>query len=908
MTFGERNCVIGFLVSALLPLGGTTRADEPEVAYPEALEAAAVSVEGLDSILDDALILGNGDLNGLVHMEGGRLQIKLTKNDVWDARFDSKLDPPLPKFDWVKRLASVPPTHGGRSTVLENGWGNNGEDAYHTHAYPCQRACAVVALGDEGPTGPVWRCIRAQGNHNAFAADDGAAVMSIAGKAEASNGYSCSPLDISTDRYQKLRVRLSGSENAQFYIDVMGPARQIVFKTGWTESPTQPSQLEFDLPPDQSVNQIIFYTWTEDGNAAENRIESIVLEGTDDSLSLDLSAQALNPPSLPARLDVRCAVARVGDVGGDERPTEFRILDQKNVVLIDSPHVPELLPIASEDLPEVVSGNDRGVVWISQEIPGDLDWPGMSFAVALARREGRTAVAIVTSREADDPKIAAIELARSTLGQEAGEVIRRHEAEWTRFWAASGVKLGDRFLSDAWYRNLYFLRCVTRPGAVSPGLFAGLIHDRPAWHGDYHTNYNIQQTFWSAYVTNHAELAEPYDRLMSEYLPRARWLARQVFDCEGAYYPHVLFAYEPPHPEKCKSPNGRQYIHHVWGFTQGVSSFTVQPLWWHYKYAPDRELLKSTVYPAIRDVALFQAEFIESCERDEKGQIVLGPSVSPEHWGWTKDFKRNRNGTFDIAMFRYIFQAAIEGATTLGCDEDLQERWRKALGHLPAYPTTGGEEPVVVDVLDAPPTTYNIAVPAVPVFPADVVTWASPAAERELFTRTIEGCKWNGNNSVIILGVARARLNMPGTVDWLRTELEARTRPNGTLTLNRLGHGLNDFGHYTEQFAASMAVSELLLQSVGDTIRVFPAWPRDKPAEFRNLRAQGGFLVSAQMADGNVKRVEVTSTVGGRLRLVSPWARISITRTGKQEALAAEENGVVVLETKAGERLLFSGR
>ena len=55
---------------------------------------------------------------------------------------------------------------------------------------------------------------------------------------------------------------------------------------------------------------------------------------------------------------------------------------------------------------------------------------------------------------------------------------------------------------------------------------------------------------------------------------------------------------------------------------------------------------------------------------------------------------------------------------------------------------------------------------------------------------------------------------MPGTLDWLRTELKSRTRPNGTLTLNRLGHGLNNFGHYTEQFGASMAVSELLLQSV----------------------------------------------------------------------------------------------
>jgi len=755
--------VVLVLSGLLLPPAGVAGADELVTPYPDALDAAAVSVEQLDSILDDALILGNGDLNALVYTEAGQLRIKLTKNDVWDARFDAKLDPPLPKFEWVKRLVSQPAPHGGRSTILKDGWGNHGADAYHAHAYPCQRACAVVALSD------------------------------------------------------------------------------------------QPGRL-----------------------------------------------------SSPGRLDLRRAVAQVAGTTGDDPPTEIRILTQSNVVLIHSPHPGQLLPIASTDLPETESGEHDGVAWIVQKIPGDPDWPGMSFAVASTNRKDRTAVAIVTSREAKDPKTSAIELARSTLAQDAAEVVRRHEAEWARFWSASGVDLADPFLRDAWYRNLYFLRCVTRPGAIAPGLFAGLVNDRPAWHGDYHTNYNIQQTFWSAYVTNHPDLAEPYDRLISEYLPRAKWLARQVFDFDGAYYPHVLFAYEPAHPEKCKSPNGRQYIHHVWGFTQGVNGFTVQPLWWHYKYAPDRKLLENVVYPAVRDVAVFQAELMDRCERTDDGRIVLGPSVSPEHWGWTKDFARNRNGTFDIAMFRYLFQAAIEGATTLDCDEGLRARWRKAIGQLPRYPTTGGERPVVVDVQDAPPITYNIAVPAVPVFPGDVVTWFSPPAEKELFARTIEGCRWNGNNSAIILSVARARLSMPGAPDWLRTELESRTRPNGSLTLNRLGRGLNNFGHYTEQFGASMAVSELLLQSVGDTVRVFPAWPKEKPAQFRNLRAQGGFLVSAVMADGGVKRVTVTSTAGGRLRLLSPWRNITVLRGGKPEIHAADKRGIVTLDTRPDDRLVFT--
>ena len=183
----------------------------------------------------------------------------------------------------------------------------------------------------------------------------------------------------------------------------------------------------------------------------------------------------------------------------------------------------------------------------------------------------------------------------------------------------------------------------------------------------------------------------------------------------------------------------------------------------------------------------------------------------------------------------------------------MSERFQKCIKRLPAYPLHGDGESIVVDVEGAPPIEYNIAVPATPVFPGDVVTWWSSPDEKELFTRTIGGLEWNGNNSTLILAIARARLSMPGSQEWLRTEVKERTRPNGTMSLNRLHphRSFNDFGHYTEQFGTPMAVSELMLQSVGDILRVFPALKPGCKASFKNLRAQGGFLVSAGGQAGN---------------------------------------------------------
>ena len=339
-----------------------------------------------------------------------------------------------------------------------------------------------------------------------------------------------------------------------------------------------------------------------------------------------------------------------------------------------------------------------------------------------------------------------------------------------------------------------------------------------------------------------------------------------------------------------------------------MAGFTVQPLWWHYKYQPSRRLLEDAVYPAVRDVAVFQAEFIDQCPGGQ--QVTLVPSISPEHWGWTKDFQRNRNCAFDIAMFRYIFEAAIEGATVLGRDAALVKRWQAALRRLPPYPTTTTDPPIVVDVQDAPPITYNFAVPAAPVFPCDVVTWWSPAAEKDLFRRTIEQIRDVGVDGPLMLAIGRARLSMPGATDWLRNQIAIRQRRNGTLTtapMSRRGpSGVDRYGHYTQQFGFSMAVGELLLQSVSDVIRVFPAWPPDRAAEFRDLRAQGGFLVSARQHNGKTLRVDVTSTAGGPLRLLSPWPAVELRRdNGAPTPVKPDERGIVRCETQPGQRLSF---
>ena len=863
------------------------------IPYPEALDAAAVRQEQMSDIMENSLILGNGDINGLLWEQDGALTLRLTKNDVWDARVDTSEDPPLLKID-VKNKKLDGPLKGPIPS-------------WHSHPYPCPRACAQVIFGRDGG-GPIeaasWRQIRSGGASDRWEWKNGAAEMSVGRKVGASNSFALGPLDLATAEYNTLKIKISGSANAQYFIDVMGSGgRETILSSKWIKSPAEPVERSFALAPGKRIGAIILYTWTLDGKQATNRFHELALEGPGGKRrAIDLE-QSMKARPRRSVLDVHRAAARVEPGPEGQAGLEARALAQRNVFLVRTAAAARLEPVLADTLPKPETGEAEGIKFVRQALPPDPDWPGMTFAVALAERGEWKAVAIVTSLEEKDPLAAATRLAKTTLEEKAENLIETHEKTWNEFWGASGVDLDDAELRAAWYRNLYFLRCVSKPGVEAVGLYAGLTNNNPPWHGSHTLNYNSEQTFWSAYVSNHVELGEPYERMFRRYLPRAQWFCRQTYGIEGAHYPHNVFCHEIPDPETCKSKLGRMHAVPPYAQTIGNSGFIAQNLWWHYKYQPDREYLEKTAYPVLREVAKFYAGFIEQCEEQPDGKVLLAPSYSPEHWSLTPDFKYNRNGTFDIAFARFTFQAVREAAKILGRDEDLARRIAAAERKLPDYPLSQDPEPILVDMLEAPPINYNIAVPVAPVFPAGVVTVFSDPGQLALLRRTVERVKWNGYNSSMIMSVARARLSLPDTWSWMKEEFLTRGRPNGTITL-RTG---DRCGHFTEQFAATMAVSEMLLQSVGDVLRIFPAWPAEKPAKFVNLRAQGGFLVGAECGGGALKQVKVTSTIGGKLRLVSPWkAGARAALDGKTLTLNSGPQGIVELDTRPGQVIIFT--
>ncbi len=845
-----------------------------EIPFPKALEEANVSLSSMADGQGESLMLGNGDLYGIVWRKGGGLYMRITKNDIWDARVDTSKDGPVPRIDVRTRKIT----------------GATGAPPSYKLPYPHPRCATGLKLGPTESTGAFsWRCIRTATKHSLIPTEgESGAAMTVAGRALESTGYRVVLPPGTTASAFTFTVK--GAKNTEYYIDVFNTAGKNIYASKWTPSPAAGKQLDIALP-NEALRDIVLYTRTLDGKPATNLFGELVLRADGKPLALGF----MKPARSAAHLDLKKAVASIEN--GDAL-TRVRVLHDRNVVLVDSPHAVTLDPVKAATLPDARVGRTGDVDWLVMNMPGDIDYEGMDYAVAIARKGNLKVIALVTSFDVDSRDVLkhAVDLAEETIAEQASGLIAQHEQAWEQFWSRSGVELADKDLQNWWFRMLYFAKTVCKPGAAPVALMPPLATDATPWHADYHHNYNAWQAFWPLPAANQPELADPWIGYVDDLLPKFKHLARDRYGLDGACFPISSFLHEPD-PATCKSKNRRQVVMGPWGLTIGMGGMTVQSMWQKHLCEPDVEYMKTRIYPTLKEVAKFYVAFMEQCKTGETGRVLLGPSYSPEHGAVGID-----DCPFDIGYVAYAFDAFVQAAGELKTDEALAAHCRKYKALLPDYPTALDKDgkPVVVDWRGCgyrQVAQHNIEVPSTPVFPCDQVTWFSPEDRKELFRHTIRDTRVTGNNSHVMINIAKARLSMPEALPDAKAFFLPRTLPNGFIRMP-WAHGT----FMQETIGVVGLVNEFLLQSVGDVIRVFPCWPKEQDAKFTDLRAQGGFLVSAEQKGGEVVKLEITSTVGGTLRVLSPWK----TANANGNALVPDARGVVEIRTRVGETTVLT--
>ena len=375
--------------------------------------------------------------------------------------------------------------------------------------------------------------------------------------------------------------------------------------------------------------------------------------------------------------------------------------------------------------------------------------------------------------------------------------------------------------------------------------------DAALWHNDFHLNEIRAEP---SLTLGRFEEVRAFADMIHTLLPQARENAGDAYGLPGAMYPLVHF------PLRCR---GVARVNITWELDLGLNGLVAKPLWLYYRYTGDRAFLADLAYPVLAEGARFCAAYLS--EADD-GKLHIEPTVSPEHWGITPDFERNRDCTSALTLTRYLLRAAARAARLLARDAEEAVEWEEKADRLAPYPTWESPEgPVWVDVAGAPPIEYNIPVPLSPLFWGDDVGLDSSPEVLALAHRTLEQIQvWDPH----------------------RFYLDRHVRP-------RLGLCPSDETLGPETLGPETLGPENLLLSY-QSLRLFPAVPPDAQVQMEDFRAAGGFRVSAGYRDGQVADVRLHSQLGEACRLAHPWP-------GRGAEVRMDPGGAVVGGAAAGD-------
>lgn len=571
---------------------------------------------------------------------------------------------------------------------------------------------------------------------------------------------------------------------------------------------------------------------------------------------------------------LRLAAAEAVVAYGDREATGF-FSAVEPVALFRLPsrtaHVALVRPTSLDALeyPPADTGRGDGIVWLEQRAA-----LGLRYAiVAGTRPDGERlllAVTIASTADGDDPLTLARERVRSALDRGYARMREPHRVWWRRFWAASEVQVPDSAIQAQYDLAKYFYGAASRRGAPPiplQGVWTADGGTLPPWKGDFHNDLNTQTTYLACDAAGLTEACENWLDYNWQLLPAYRRFAREFFGVTGAAVPGVM------------ALDGQALG--GWGqysLSPTMGAWVAHAFYLHWKYTGDHTFLMERAYPFLSEIGEATLALLEP---DSAGILKLPLSTSPEINDNSPAAWLPPNSNFDLALLRWLFGALAETAEAAG-DPDDARRWDAVLQRL--------------DPLDRDPATgaltfarglpyaeshrhFSHAMAFHPLALLDPEGADSATVHATLGGLARHGTDWWVGYSFSWYSAMLARA---GRAEEALRQLEIFVRAfvlrNGFhANGDQSGTGYSRFTYrpFTLEgnFLAMHAVQEMLLQSWGGTVRVFPAVSdRWADASFRDLRAEGGFLVSATRRTGCTAEVGITATRDGELRLRDPFA------------------------------------
>jgi hypothetical protein len=477
-----------------------------------------------------------------------------------------------------------------------------------------------------------------------------------------------------------------------------------------------------------------------------------------------------------------------------------------------------------------------------------------------------------------------------------------HKKWWSDYWNKSFIMINDSLLELDYYRSLYVMGSCSRDTEFPPGIFGTWItKERPEWCGDYHLNWNHHAPYYGLFSSNRIEQALPYNYPILAIAEKGREYSKKIFGINGIVMPVGI---GPKSMDIFKAGPVTKEIRQFYfdyGFIEDDGLFFYQrsnalhcaammSMLCYYTY--NKEYIKM-VYPFIKGVVDFWVGFLKY----ENGRYVIYNDAVEE--GPCGDF----NPIKSLGLLRTALKTLIDMSPELKVDQDKIKIWDNILKKLSKYPTyqKNGKTFFALSEKGHNPPGINTRLYQI-IFPGGQIHMDSDKELLEIarnnLKEDISSPNWFYNDK---------HSNFPSAVrlgydpDTIQKKLKYYIR-----NLRGTNGFFNDYMVGIEACATTPStLNEMLLRSHPDIVEVFPDWNKKMNALFQDLRAEGAFLVSSQLLNGDVQYIKITSEQGRDCNIVNPWntRTLAVIRNGKDNKIAADKR--FTLKTSANETIII---
>lgn len=528
------------------------------------------------------------------------------------------------------------------------------------------------------------------------------------------------------------------------------------------------------------------------------------------------------------------------------------------------PHLREKLHY--EDNPDpIVSAHDREGSWTQPLLAGGdyatywQDVPGSEHQSTLYFS---TANEVPASHVSLTKATATVRRAQST-GTEA--LRQQMHAWWNAYHERSYLSIPDKKLENFYFIQMYKLATCSHPDGPAMDVM-GTFYKLSPWPS-YWWNLNIQLTYMPVYPANRLEQGSNFQQLMDEaFIPLVRSAApAKIGDYTWALHNYYMYL---------------RYAGSSW-----------------------ENIRRAFMPKALEVVEVFKKLLSRKEDTWELIQIE-----SPEYEG----FRKYNNSNYGLASLRWLLETLIQCCDKTSATHPDCPDWKDLLSHL--HPCPIDENGMMIASGKALEKSHRHYSHLLAFYPFRLLSPDVPA-NRQLLEKSVN--HW----LTIENGKALAGYSYTGAASlyaYLGDGNNAYARLNHFI--NRpIGISLllpNTF--YVESqgrnpvietpLSAAAALTEMLIQSWGETLRIFPAVPDawDECA-FHNLRAEGGFTVSARRKNGRTEWITIRSEQGQPCRIYLPgWKEVLQLSDGRSISIKQAGSERYEIDLKAGESITLA--